>query len=111
MWYLVLFVAIPAVGLYLVSRRWGRQLYYRWARFIPLRRVLGGKTRPPTPPLLESDGDGGSLPLSGAGGGSSSIITDFAGENAYLLNSSKEEYDDDRLHTVGKGMQRALLCS
>lgn len=89
MWYLVLVVASAAI--YFASRRWGRTLYYRWGRLIPFRRAIVSKSRPPTPPLIET-----SIPLTGGSG------TD--GEGGFLLQTnSKEEYDDDRLHTVGKG--------
>uniref|UniRef100_A0AAG5CR09 Oxidation resistance protein 1 n=1 Tax=Anopheles atroparvus TaxID=41427 RepID=A0AAG5CR09_ANOAO len=87
MWYLVL-VAVSA-AIYFASRRWGRTLYYRWGRLIPFRRAIVSKSRPPTPPLIETCD-----PSVGAGVGSGE-------EGGYLLQTnSKEEYDDDRLHTV-----------
>lgn len=95
MWYLVLVVASAAV--YFASRRWGRTLYYRWGRLIPFRRAIVSKSRPPTPPLIET-----SIPPAGGSG--------TEGDGGFLLQTNtKEEYDDDRLHTVGKGWKCDVL--
>uniref|UniRef100_A0A8W7PPG8 Uncharacterized protein n=1 Tax=Anopheles coluzzii TaxID=1518534 RepID=A0A8W7PPG8_ANOCL len=87
MWYLVL-VALSAT-LYFASKRWGRQLYYRWGRLIPFRRAIGNKSRPPTPPLIDT-----SVPAHLPAGGVSG-----SGEEGYPLLGGKEEFDDGRLHT------------
>uniref|UniRef100_A0A182Q7D8 Uncharacterized protein n=1 Tax=Anopheles farauti TaxID=69004 RepID=A0A182Q7D8_9DIPT len=86
MWYLVVVAVLAAV--YLATRRWGRQLYYRWGRLIPFRRAIVNKSRPPTPPLIET-----TVPMVPGGGGT-------AVEESYPLLGAKEEYDDDRLHTA-----------
>ncbi|XP_049284330.1 TLD domain-containing protein 2 isoform X12 [Anopheles funestus] len=86
MWYFVL-VAISAT-VYFASKRWGRQLYYRWGRLIPFRRAIVNKSRPPTPPLIDT-----TVPIVPGG-------VSGTGEEGYPLLTPKEEYDDDRLHTV-----------
>uniref|UniRef100_A0A182MPB0 Uncharacterized protein n=1 Tax=Anopheles culicifacies TaxID=139723 RepID=A0A182MPB0_9DIPT len=86
MWYLVL-LAVSAT-IYFVAKRWGRQLYYRWGRLIPFRRAIVNKSRPPTPPLIDTG-------VSTVPGGVSGT-----GEEGYPLLSTKEEFDDDRLHTT-----------
>uniref|UniRef100_A0A4Y0BI69 Oxidation resistance protein 1 n=1 Tax=Anopheles funestus TaxID=62324 RepID=A0A4Y0BI69_ANOFN len=86
MWYFVL-VAISAT-VYFASKRWGRQLYYRWGRLIPFRRAIVNKSRPPTPPLIDT-----TVPIVPGG-------VSGTGEEGYPLLTTKEEYDDDRLHTV-----------
>lgn len=93
MWYLIL-VAVSA-AVYFASRRWGRAVYYhRWGRWLPFRRALLSKSRPPTPPM------GG-----GTNGGKSSD-----GESENLLPTVKDDYDDGKLHTVrGNEKQKEYL--
>lgn len=83
MWYFILVAASAAF--YFASRRWGRAVYYhRWGRWLPFRRALLSKSRPPTPPIG----------IGGTNGG------DSDGESANLLPMVKDDYDDGKLHTV-----------
>ncbi|XP_055540862.1 TLD domain-containing protein 2 isoform X16 [Wyeomyia smithii] len=79
-----LFVVGALVVLYLAGRRWGRTVYYRWGRWMPFRRLgFLSKSRPPTPPLHgREDNSAG------------------AGESEYLLPTTKDDFDDGKLHTV-----------
>uniref|UniRef100_A0A182HLS0 Uncharacterized protein n=1 Tax=Anopheles arabiensis TaxID=7173 RepID=A0A182HLS0_ANOAR len=90
MWYLVL-VAFSAT-LYFASKRWGRQLYYRWGRLIPFRRAIGNKSRPPTPPLIDT-----SVPAHLPAGGVSG-----SGEEGYPLLGGKEEFDDALFYRLAR---------
>lgn len=87
MWYLI--VVVASAAFYLATRRWGRALYYhRWGRWLPFRRALLSKSRPPTPPI-------------GIGGGGG--VSDNSGigqESDNLLPTIKDDYDDGKLHTV-----------
>ncbi|XP_055602470.1 TLD domain-containing protein 2 isoform X17 [Uranotaenia lowii] len=67
--------------------------YSRWGRWIPFRRALLNKTRPPTPPI---SGVG-----SGLDGGTGEGGTSSAAENQFLLPVVKDDLlDDGKLHTV-----------
>ena len=53
LWFAVYLLVAVAAGAF-ATKKWGRQFYHRWGRWTYLRRIVG-KSRPPTPPLVEEE--------------------------------------------------------